>query len=86
MISITKEELDIEETLKKKIKNTLSFLGIKGKVKAKISNGYFKFSSPTIGSSAYLTTDINGGNNGMAERKKLFIKILKEVEKRDGFK
>lgn len=29
---------------------------------------------------------INGGNNGMAERKKLFIKILKEVEKRDGFK
>lgn len=33
MISITKEELDIEETLKKKIKNTLSFLGIKVKVK-----------------------------------------------------
>ena len=33
MISITKEELDIEETLKKKIKNTLSFLGIKAKVK-----------------------------------------------------
>lgn len=42
-------------------------IGIKGKVKAKISNGYFKFSSPTIGSSAYLTTDINGGNNGARE-------------------
>ncbi|WP_160241728.1 glycoside hydrolase family 19 protein [Acinetobacter indicus] len=29
---------------------------------------------------------INGGNNGMLERKKLFIKILREVEKRNGFK
>ncbi len=42
-------------------------IGVKGKVNAKISNGYFKFSSPTIGSSAYLTTDINGGNNGTRE-------------------
>ena len=32
MISITKEDIEIEESLKKKIKNTLSFLGIKAKV------------------------------------------------------
>ncbi|MCU4415701.1 glycoside hydrolase family 19 protein [Acinetobacter bereziniae] len=29
---------------------------------------------------------INGGINGLAERKKLFFKILREVEKRNGFK
>ena len=29
---------------------------------------------------------INGGDNGMAERKSLFLKILREVEKRNGFK
>ena len=29
---------------------------------------------------------INGGINGMAERKSLFLKILREVEKRNGFK
>lgn len=32
MVSITKEDIEIDETLKKKIKNTLSFLGIKAKV------------------------------------------------------
>lgn len=29
---------------------------------------------------------INGGTNGMAQRKSLFLKILREVEKRNGFK
>ena len=32
MVSITKEDIEKEESLKKKIKNILSFLGIKAKV------------------------------------------------------
>jgi len=61
MISITKEELDIEETLKKKIKNTLSFLGIKGKVKKgniisinKTNLAYIEPHKLTIGNTTYL--------------------------------
>ena len=61
MISITKEELDIEETLKKKIKNTLSFLGIKAKVKkgniisiSKTNLAYIEPHKLTIDNTTYL--------------------------------
>ena len=61
MISITKEELDIEETLKKKIKNTLSFLGIKASVKkgniisiSKTNLAYIEPHKLTIDNTTYL--------------------------------
>lgn len=61
MISITKEELDIEETLKKKIKNTLSFLGIKASIKKgniisinKTNLAYIEPHKLTINNTTYL--------------------------------
>ncbi|MCL6231186.1 glycoside hydrolase family 19 protein [Acinetobacter amyesii] len=56
-----------------------------------VRNGYIDFTktysdSYHLGVVEQVSKRINGGTNGLAERKSLFLKILREVEKRNGFK